>query len=170
MNIRQLTIISLLIALEIILTRFLSIQTLIVRISFGFVAIFIVAYLYGPLWGGTMAAISDVLGMMIFPKGHYFPGFTLTAFITGYLFGVFFHQKFLNILYLFFSMIFINIIIILLNTCWLSFLIGKSFIFILPIKIIQLIFMLPVQLIIIIFILKNTYFNKIFLTIKKLPS
>ena len=45
------------------------------------------------LWTAVGYAVGDLLGMMIFPTGAYFPGFTLTAFITGLIFGLFLHGK-----------------------------------------------------------------------------
>ncbi len=84
-NVKKLVEISLLIALEVILTRFCSINTAILRIGFGFLPIAIIAMMHGPLSAGVAYAIGDLSGMMIFPSGSYFPGFTLTAFLTGEL-------------------------------------------------------------------------------------
>ena len=87
-NVKKLVEISLLIALEVILTRFCSIYTGILRIGFGFLPVAIIAMMYGPISAGVAYAIGDILGMMIFPSGSYFPGFTLTAFLTGVIYGV----------------------------------------------------------------------------------
>ena len=81
-DVKKLIQISLLIAIEVILTRFCSINTPIVRIGFGFLPIAIIAMMYGPLSAGISYAIGDILGMMLFPTGSFFPGFTLTAFLT----------------------------------------------------------------------------------------
>jgi len=86
-NTKRLVVLAFLIALEIILTRFCSIQTPIVRIGFGFLPVAMMGILYGPLWAGIGYAAGDVLGMLIFPSAAYFPGFTLTAFLTGIIFG-----------------------------------------------------------------------------------
>ena len=56
-HVMKLVIISLLIALEILLTRIFCIQTPLLRISFGFLPPALTAMLYGPLWAG--AAYSD---------------------------------------------------------------------------------------------------------------
>ena len=87
-NVKKLVEISLLIALEVILTRFCSIYTGVLRIGFGFLPVAIIAMMYGPISAGVAYAIGDILGMMIFPCGSYFPGFTLTAFLTGVIYGV----------------------------------------------------------------------------------
>ena len=88
-NTQRLIVIAFFIALEIILTRFCSINTDILRIGFGFLPVAMVAMLYGPLWAGAAYAIGDILGMIIFPTAGYFPGFTLTAFLTGCTYVIF---------------------------------------------------------------------------------
>ena len=92
-NTKRLVVLAFLIALEIILTRFCSIQTPIVRIGFGFLPVAMMGILYGPIWAGIGYAIGDLLGMLIFPSAAYFPGFTLTAFSTGMIFGFFLKGK-----------------------------------------------------------------------------
>ena len=92
-SVKKLVEISLLIALEVILTRFCSINTATLRIGFGFLPIAIIAMMYGPLSAGVAYALGDLLGMMIFPNGSYFPGFTLTAFLTGVIYGLVLYRK-----------------------------------------------------------------------------
>ena len=86
----QLVTIAVFIAIEVILTRFLSIQTPIVRLGFGFLPVAMLAILYGPIWAGVAYAIGDILGMLIWPSGSFFFGFTLSAFRTGMIYGFFF--------------------------------------------------------------------------------
>ena len=92
-DVRKLVQISLLVALQIILTRFCSIQTPIVRIGFGFVPVVIIATMYGPIYAGVANGIADILGLMLFPSGSFFPGFTLTAILAGVIYGVFLYNK-----------------------------------------------------------------------------
>ena len=92
-NTEKLVITAILIALEIILTRFVGISTPMLRISFGFLPMVIVAMYYGPIWGGGAYALADVLGSLIFPTGAYFPGFTVSACLTGIIYGLFLHKR-----------------------------------------------------------------------------
>ena len=62
-NVKKLVEISLLIALEVILTRFCSIYTGVLRIGFGFLPVAIIAMMYGPISAGVAYAIGDILGM-----------------------------------------------------------------------------------------------------------
>lgn len=84
---------GLLIAIEIVLSRFFSIQAWNFKITLSFVPIVIAGVLYGPMSAGIAAALSDFLGALLFPSGTFFPGFTLTAFLTGTIWGLFLHKK-----------------------------------------------------------------------------
>ena len=90
---RVLTTLALLTALEIVLSRFLSINAWNTKIGFSFVPIVAAAILYGPAAAGIVGALGDFIGAILFPIGAYFPGFTLTAFLTGCVFGLFLHRK-----------------------------------------------------------------------------
>lgn len=79
--------------MEIVLSRFLSIHTWNVKISFSFIPIVMAAMLFGALEAGIVAALGDILGAFMFPVGPYFPGFTVTAFLTGVLFAMFLKKK-----------------------------------------------------------------------------
>lgn len=89
---RRLTVMGLLIALEIVLSRFLSISTPMTKIGFAFVPVVIAAVLLGPLPAALVAALADFLGAVLFPIGAYFPGFTLTAFLMGLCYGLFLYK------------------------------------------------------------------------------
>ncbi len=81
------------IALEIVLSRFLAISTSYFKISLAFLPVVLAGMLYGPWWGGAAAAAADLIGALLFPIGPYFPGFTLTAFLRGMTYGLFFYRR-----------------------------------------------------------------------------
>lgn len=90
---KKLIIIAMLIAFDVIFSRVLAINVLTLKLGIGFAAIAVCAMLYGPLWAGAAAAISDVIGALLFPTGGYFPGFTLTAALGGVIFGLLLYKK-----------------------------------------------------------------------------
>ncbi len=146
----RLVIMAFLIALEVILTRFCSINTPILRIGFGFLPVAMMGIMFGPVWAAAGYAIGDLLGMLIFPTGAYFPGFTLTAFLTGLVFGIFLHNKEIT----WKRVLPASLIIILgcnliLDTIWLSILMGNGFIALLPTRIFKCAVMLPIHLVLI---------------------
>ena len=145
-DVKKLIQISLLIAIEIILTRFCSIQTPIVRIGFGFLPIAIIGMMYGPLSAGVAYAIGDLLGVALFPTGSFFPGFTITAFLTGIVYGVFLYNKPKTWPRIIGAVLTVCLVINLgLDTLWLSILMGKGYIALLPTRIMKAVLMIPVQ-------------------------
>lgn len=114
---------AILIAIEIVLNRFLSINTLGLKIGFSFVPIVIAAILFGPIRAGVIYGISDIVGAILFPIGPYFPGFTVSAVLMGMVYGFFLYKKekigfFKNIL----PPVIINYVLLglLVNTLWVS--------------------------------------------------
>ena len=143
---KAITQIALLIAIEVALTRFLSIQTPFVRIGFGFLPIAIIAMLHGPVLAGVSYAIGDVLGALLFPFGVFFFGFTLSAFLTGVVFGLFLHRKPSSLVRVVAAVLIIGFFIrIGLTTLWLSMLWGEAFVALLPARITAASIMAPIQ-------------------------
>lgn len=100
-NTKSLVSASLLTAISIILTRALSIIIPIaggqaLRIGFGGVPIMIAGILFGPLVGALTGVTADLVGVLINPMGPYFPGFTLSAGLSGFIPGLFYHYVFKN--------------------------------------------------------------------------
>jgi ECF transporter S component (folate family) len=86
--------IALLMAMDIVLTRILPIvNTPMLRISLNFAPVALIAAAYGPLWAGAACVMDDIIGATLFPVAPFFPGFTLTALLTGVGFGVFLHRR-----------------------------------------------------------------------------
>ena len=139
-------VVGLLIAMEIILTRVFSIENSIVRVSFEFLPVALSAILFGPLTAGIAAAIADVLGMIIFPKGAYFPGFTLSAFLNGFIYGVFLYKRNLTIFKaLLSSLCAILVVSLCLNTLWLTYITGNGAFAIASASLVKCAFFLPLQ-------------------------
>ena len=148
-NVKVLVSVSALIALEVILSRFLSVATPLVKIGFGFVPIAICAMLYGPVWAGAAGALADFLGASLFPIGPYFPGFTLSAALTGIVFGIFLYRHKGNWAQIT-AAVAINCICIslLLTTYWLTLITDAPFMALLPTRVVQVAIMLPLQFIV----------------------
>jgi ECF transporter S component (folate family) len=91
---KTLTYLAFFIAINIVLVRFLSIQTPVLRFDLGFFPIFLASTLFGPILGGITAGLSDVLGMLINSKGGSFNIlFTLNTIISGLIYGIFLYKK-----------------------------------------------------------------------------
>ncbi|WIV10470.1 folate family ECF transporter S component [Proteiniborus sp. MB09-C3] len=84
---------GLLIALNVVLTRIGSIRiggggVELVRIGFGGYPVIFAGIVFGPLAGGIVGAIGDIIGHFMSPMGPYMPHFTFTAALTGILPGL----------------------------------------------------------------------------------
>ncbi|MCL2202636.1 MAG: folate family ECF transporter S component [Defluviitaleaceae bacterium] len=152
-NTKRLVVIALLIAMEIVLTRVLSIQTPQIRLSLGFIPPAVLGMLFGPLYAGIAGAIADILGFTLFVTGPYFPGFTLTGFLTGATYGLFLHRKtpptgkfpLWRIIVAVFT---VTVALQLaLDTLWVSMMTGTSYVALLPWRGVRTVIMFPVQLI-----------------------
>ena len=124
---RTLTLTALLTALEIVLSRFLSISAWNMKIGFAFVPVVIAALLLGPVWAGVTAALADFLGAVLFPVGPYFPGFTLTAFLMGAAYGLFLYRRQSIGRILAAVAVHQLALSLLLNTLWISLLYGSPY-------------------------------------------
>lgn len=144
---KTITFVGLLVAIEIILTRFLSFQTPIIRIGFGFIPIAFSAIMFGPVVGGLTGAIADVIGTMLFPVAGYFPGFTLSAFLSGAIYGIFLYRKPVTVFNVLKSVLLITILVDLgLNTLWLSMITGKAAMVLLIPRAYKSLIMFPIQI------------------------
>lgn len=145
---RVLVFLSLLVAMDIILVHIVPvIQYDIIRISFGFVPESFSAMLFGPWIGGLGAVVADILGMIIAPKGAYFPGFTLSAFLTPLIYGLFLYKKPKTMLRISLAVVCVTLFVdIGLNTYWLTILLGKGYLALLPARLIKSAIMAVVQI------------------------
>jgi ECF transporter S component (folate family) len=85
LNTRQLTHAALLVAVSIILTRLGAVMvTQTIRLSFGHIPIYMGGLLFGPLTGGMVGAVADLLGYLINSFGGAFvPQIFLASVMRG---------------------------------------------------------------------------------------
>lgn len=144
---RTLLRVALLIAADVVLTRFFSFTAPSVRIGLGFAPVAVCAMLYGPIWAGSAAAMSDFLGAILFPSGPFFPGFTLSAALTGVIFGLLLHREREGWPRLVGAVLLNTIGVgLCLNTYWLTMILKTPFLLLLPTRIPQAVLMTAVQL------------------------
>lgn len=142
----KITNIALLIALEIVLSRFLSISTPIVKIAFSFVPLSMLAMLYGPFYACTGAAIADIIGAMLFPIGPYFPGYTLTAALTGLAYGLLLYQHPKSWGRILTAVLIVTLLLNLgLNTVWIQMTTGKAYLALLLPRVVKSLTMVPIM-------------------------
>lgn len=171
-RIRKMAYAGLFIAISVILTRFfggniniLGIPAL--RLSFGEVPIMLCGMLLGPVYGAACGALSDLIGYSINPLGGaYFPGFTLTAALTGLIPGLIgkYYRNNWNWAYVTIIVTATTLITVLLNTLWLSLLHGKAYSALLLSRVIGKAPLIPVHIIILKLVINHSkqvfYFSR----------
>ncbi len=157
LSIQQLVLLSMLIALNVIFSRFLSLMlTDSIKLSTTFIVMAITGALFGPLWSGIAGVVADLIGIMLVPQGTgFFIGFTLSAFVDCFIYGYFFYKKPFKTYYIFITVIVSTIVVsYLMNTYWLTLMTGASFeVLILP-RVITSLVIAPIKIIVLVPLMK----------------
>ena len=93
LSLRGICHLGILVALEVVLNRFCSIQTPFLKIGFSFVPVMLGGMLYGPVGGAVVGGLGDMAGALLFPFGPYHPGFSICAAAMGWLYGRFLYLQ-----------------------------------------------------------------------------
>ncbi|KRM00225.1 folate family ECF transporter S component [Liquorilactobacillus satsumensis] len=154
---RKLSLLGFLIALDIVVAKFLSFGIWSVRVSLTFVVVFFMALWFGPLLAGIAAGCADIVGTLIFGGiGGYFFGFTISAFVGAFVYGIFFYQHKPQLWRIIVAVL-INVLLIdaCLNTFWLMELYHASFWALFPTRIVKELIMIPLQVVLLYFVSHN---------------
>ena len=153
-KIKKIILSSMLLAILIILSRFISVKTQVLVISFSFIPIMMSAIWLGPKYSTIIALLGDLIGAILFPFGPYFPGFTLSAAVSGFIYGMFLYNKEkeisnkqLLIRLTISSLIVLVIVNIFITSLWIHILYGQAYFAIMTSRIITQIIMIPIQII-----------------------
>lgn len=154
-NVRSLVTLSLLVALQLILSFFRIDILPTLRFSFSFIAIFLMGTMYGPVAAGIGAGIGDIVVYIMKPTGPYFFGFTFNAILGGIIVGLFMYRSKLSLWRVIGARTCITLFVnLILNTLWLSLIGGKAFMALLIPRIVKNIVMLPIEIIVVWCLLK----------------
>ena len=154
---KDIAVIGLMIAIKVVLTRFLAVETQFVRVSFTFIPTILLAVMYGPWGSGFSGAGADLLGFFLFPKGFPFsPGFTISAAIGPMIYAFILYKKRLSLGRLITANIAVTLLVnVGLNSLWLYILYDQAFWGMLPIRLGENILTLPIEIAIIYWITGN---------------
>jgi ECF transporter S component (folate family) len=162
-KIKKIILSSMLLAILIIFSRFISIKTQVLVISLSFIPIMMSAIWLGPKYSTIISLLGDLLGAILFPFGPYFPGFTISAAIVGFIYGILLYNngkemnnKKLIIRIIVSSLIVLIIVNIFITSLWIHILYGKAYLAIIMGRVITQIIMLPIQIIVIYMLEKST--------------
>lgn len=152
---RGLTLTAMLGALSVILGNFTIVITSSLKISFFFVPTRLVYNLFGPFVGIVFGASIDILNYIVKPTGPFHPGFTISAALSGMIFGLILYKKPLKlsriILASGINMLVVNI---LLHTFWIYTIIGDAVIVSIPLRVIKNLVLWPFESILLYLVIK----------------
>lgn len=132
---KKIILTAILLAMLIVLSRFLSIKTPITKISFAFVPTMLCAIWLGPKWTILLNVLGDVIGATLFPSGAFFIGYTISTAVSAAIYGFILYKKEPDsyndkqlLLRLIIATVLVAIVVNMgLNTLWTSITTGKAF-------------------------------------------
>ena len=153
---KTLAVMSLLVAIEVIIARFGTIRpTNSLKLSLDFVPVVISAILFGPFPAMIISILADVLGAFLFPVGPFFPGFTVTAAMTGLLYGFLLYKDQSMPRIVLAVLLQQGILSLLLNTFWLKVLYGLPYLPTMAARLVQCAVVTALQIVLIPLIAKT---------------
>lgn len=146
-NTRALTMAAMLIALNVALASVRVQITPELRLSIGFVTQAAAGMLLGPVIAMLTGAAGDLVSLLCFPSGAFFPGYTLTAVVGGLLYGLMlFGRQRVGYLRALMAKGLVSLVCnILLNTLWLTMTTGQGMLALLPARLIKNLCLLPIE-------------------------
>lgn len=136
---KSIALMGILMGLQIVLTRFVSIQLPMVRIGFAFIAVVLMGMMFNPLIAGAGNALADFIGITLFPvTGGYFPGFTVSAFLTAAIYSAFYYKKEMTLKRIIIANVIVTVFInMIMNTYWLYLLMGPGVFAQIPLRVVS---------------------------------
>lgn len=149
MNIKKIIYLSSIIGIHIVMTEITAFKVAVFEIGLGFIPMSVMAMLFGSMYTALGMLISDILGFILIPSPYGFHiGFTLSNVLSGGIYGYFLYVNkkkknnsvagknyFMKIVgAVGITTIFINIT---LNTYWLTSLLGRGYLALVPIRIVK---------------------------------
>ena len=146
---------GMLVAVGVVLSFTKIVLSPVLEISFDFLPLAAGGMLYGPVVGGIMGVVGDVLGYLVRPNGPFFPGFTLNALVSGSLYGFFLYRRPVTLGRVIAVSTVLTLIVNLgLNPLWLSMMYGKAFVVLLTGRLLKNAVMFPINTALLMTVLK----------------
>ena len=163
-KVNTLVMTALLIALGIVLGELFGLQlTQNMKIGVSFVATQLTATLFGPVVGGIMGGVTDILKFIMKPTGSFSILWTLNAIVGPIIYGIMLYKKKFTLWRVLLSKTVVAIVVNIGMSCtWSAILYGNAFWALIPGKVLQQIIQVPVQSIIFYLFVKALQKTKVF--------
>ena len=147
-NVRMLTLAGIITAASIVLESFpIYLLGTSLKIYFSFLVISLGCYVYGPAVGILVGFANDTLGFLISSFGEpYFPGYLITAMLSGLIYGTLLYRQRITVL----RLVVVRLIInygsnVLLGSVWKAMLYGKGYYYYFTTGLIKNTTLLPIE-------------------------
>lgn len=140
--------VGILTAMCIVISLFLTIHTESIKITLTFIPILIASRLYGPIGGGLVAGLADILQAVFQPVGAWFPPITLTAVAVGVFFGFVFQKKYSIARVIIAAAVSELVLSLFVTPIWLNMLYGTPYTTLLLVRIPQICIMTAIKIIV----------------------
>lgn len=128
-SVKNLVLMSILIALQVI-AHLITLPSGFgdLGLSLGYLFIAINCMFFGPVNGLIIGFIGDNIGYLIAPTGTYFFGYTLSAMLAAFVYGLCFYKTKISFTKVLISRFIVNLLInVLLGTLWIAIMYGFTF-------------------------------------------
>ena len=147
-NVRMLTLAGIITAASIVLESFpIYLLGTSLKIYFSFLVISLGCYVYGPAVGILVGFANDTLGFLISSFGEpYFPGYLITAMLSGLIYGTLLYRQRITLL----RLVVVRLVInygsnVLLGSVWKAMLYGKGYYYYFTTGLVKNTIMLPIE-------------------------
>lgn len=145
-SVNTMVLTALLIAIGIILGQYSVQVTDTIKIGVSFIATQLTATLFGPVVGGVMGGVTDLLKYIIKPTGAFSILWTLNAIVGPVIYGMMLYKRRVTLWRILLSKAVVAIVVnLFLGSLWTTILYGKAFWALLPAKLLQQVIQVPVQ-------------------------
>ena len=125
-SIRTIAVCGVLLSLKLVLNLFTINISALLKIGLAYLPIAAAGMLFGPVVGICISI--SISSPFIFPSGPYFPGFTLSAFLSGFVYGLLLYRGPVKLWRAFTAKALVTLLVsFLLNPLWLAMMYGKTF-------------------------------------------
>ena len=147
-SLKSMVMAAMLLAIAVVLGFFTLQLTEFIKVGFAYIANEFAGMMFGPVVGSLIGALADVLKYMVNPTGPFCPGFTISGFFGGLIYGIVLYKKPLSIKRIIIANTLVTVLVnLLLNTYWLTLLYGKAYMALLPARIVKQLIMLPIEVV-----------------------
>ena len=162
-NLNTLVLTALFIALGIVLGQFSIQVTQDVKVGVSFIATQLTATLFGPVVGGIMGGVADILKFIIKPTGAFSILWTLNAIVGPIIYGMMLYKKKFTLWRVLLSKAVVAVVVnVCMSFAWSAILYGSAFLAVIPVKLVQQAIQVPVQSVIFYLFVKALQKAKVF--------